>query len=512
MKKIIALLLAIAMLATLTLPCVFAEAPADETCKYWGDMDEDGKVTSADARLVLRHSVGLQDNPEGYPEDVLYKCDIDQDGKISSSDARSVLRLSVGLDEFPAHELLKGVGKDATCTEDGLTDGLFCIICGTTFEPQEVVPATGHKEVTDEAVAATCTEDGLTEGKHCEVCGEVFTAQETVPALGHDPMAVPADSKEVCEPAQVCARCGEPLSEAVMHEYNAKTITVENGVVCTRCGEVRTPSFNDLVNPLKQAPHTFTTFSQTTETLGKTEATGLIKALMALYPSLKEEFETLIEESESREPVYTILSEKMEVNPNLFEIYGSDKVSLLSDNDASVKTEIVNGVDFLKNLPDTISVGYRSSDLTAIKAKTFGDVLKVTVTLKPETYSKLADQGGVNAIDRIASQYGVNIRSFMSEMASMNSEMMRCDADCTSNLTVTYYFEPEYFSPIAAIYDLNMDMKQSISIDLSGQPIDQNEQGNQFDFLKFINETTGSINMQMIANSTSFYFFDEYFD
>ena len=112
MKKIIALLLAIAMLATLTLPCVFAEAPADEACKFWGDMDEDGKVTSADARLVLRQSVGLED----YPEDVLYKCDIDQDGKISSSDARSVLRLSVGLDEFPAHELLKGVGKAATCT------------------------------------------------------------------------------------------------------------------------------------------------------------------------------------------------------------------------------------------------------------------------------------------------------------------------------------------------------------------------------------------------------------
>lgn len=500
MKKIIALLLAIAMLATLTLPCVFAEAPADETCKYWGDMDEDGKVTSADARLVLRYSVGLQDNPEGYTEDVLYKCDIDQDGKISSSDARSVLRLSVGLDEFPAHELLKGVGKDATCTEDGLTDGLFCIICGTTFEPQEVVPATGHKEVTDEAVAATCTEDGLTEGKHCEICGEVFTAQETVPALGHDPMAVPAESKEVCEPAQVCARCGEPLSEAVMHDYNAKAITVENGVVCTRCGEVRTPSFNDLVNPLKQAPHTFTYLSQTDTAIDEPKFTGV---MLLLKPMFDEEFKN----NDNNETEYTVLSEKMEVNSHTFEIIDSDKVSLLTDNDATVKTETVSGVDFLKNLPDTVSVGSRSSDLTAIKAKDFGDVLKVTVTLKPETYSKLADQGGVDAIGRISSQYGSLISTAMMQFSGLNEDFLKTDADCVSNMTVTYYFEPETFSPIAATYKITMDISQTMSIDISGMNKDDLPA-----VLKLASSTTGAISFKITTDLNTFYFFDEYFD
>ena len=42
-----------------------------------------------------------------------------------------------------------------------------------------------HDEVTDEGVAPTCTENGLTEGSHCGVCGELLTAQEVMPAAGH---------------------------------------------------------------------------------------------------------------------------------------------------------------------------------------------------------------------------------------------------------------------------------------------------------------------------------------
>ncbi len=42
-----------------------------------------------------------------------------------------------------------------------------------------------HTSVYDEAVAPTCTEDGLTAGSHCEICGEALTPQETIPANGH---------------------------------------------------------------------------------------------------------------------------------------------------------------------------------------------------------------------------------------------------------------------------------------------------------------------------------------
>ena len=48
------------------------------------------------------------------------------------------------------------------------------------------IPALGHTEVVDAAVAATCTEAGKTEGKHCSVCNAVLVAQEEVAALGHE--------------------------------------------------------------------------------------------------------------------------------------------------------------------------------------------------------------------------------------------------------------------------------------------------------------------------------------
>ena len=70
----------------------------------------------------------------------------------------------------------------ATCLEKGSHKK----VCECGKEITEDMPATGHKAVTDAAVAPTCTEPGKTEGSHCSVCNEVLTAQQTVNALGHD--------------------------------------------------------------------------------------------------------------------------------------------------------------------------------------------------------------------------------------------------------------------------------------------------------------------------------------
>lgn len=59
-----------------------------------GDVDGDGKITAADARLTLRESVGL----ENLYKLQFYAADYDDNGRVTASDARAILRVSVGLD------------------------------------------------------------------------------------------------------------------------------------------------------------------------------------------------------------------------------------------------------------------------------------------------------------------------------------------------------------------------------------------------------------------------------
>lgn len=494
MKKILAVLLIFVMLTSISAPLALAadgDDPATEKCLAWGDMDGDGKASSGDARLVLRQSVGLED----YPSEACRRCDIDKDDKISSSDARFVLRLSVGLEEYPLHELLPILGSDATCTENGMTAGQYCTICDKEIVPQEVIPAFGHTEVIDEAKAATCTESGLTEGKHCEVCGEVLVPQETVEALGHQPVTVTATATDVCQEAQVCQRCGEELSPELKHEYAANaSISPEKGIACTRCGKTSIPSFNDLVNPLKTDPHTFRAFSTTETEISDPKFTGV---MLLLKSAFEEEFK----DNMGSETEYTLLREKTEINKETFEILDSDAVSLLTDADvSSTKMENVTGIDFLKSLPDTVTGSYgRTSDLTGIKAKTFGDVLKVTVNLKPERYSELASKGGVDGISRISSTLGSLVSSAMAEFSSLNEDFLKTKCDSLSTVAVTYYFDRETLAPIAAAYRLNMDIDQEMNLYIT-------ESG------AASSRSTGSISFNIQTNVTDYFFFDAYFD
>lgn len=63
-----------------------------------GDVDQNGKVESADARLALRASVKLESYPDG--SNSFLAADVDHNGKIESSDARSILRASVNLEKL----------------------------------------------------------------------------------------------------------------------------------------------------------------------------------------------------------------------------------------------------------------------------------------------------------------------------------------------------------------------------------------------------------------------------
>ena len=141
---------------------------------------------------------------------------------------------------------------DATCTETGLTEGVYCDVCDTVLIEQEVVPVIDHKTVTDKEVKATCTETGLTEGSHCSVCGFVVAEQETVPALGHD------YSETTVEPTctadgyteYTCGRCDDTYKDNIVKTEGHTLVTdkavaptctetgLSEGSHCDVCGEI----------------------------------------------------------------------------------------------------------------------------------------------------------------------------------------------------------------------------------------------------------------------------------
>ncbi len=125
----------------------------------------------------------------------------------------------VGQTEIPAlghtEEILNG--KDATCTETGLTDGKKCSVCGEILVGQTEIPALGHTEGILNGKDATCTETGLTEGKKCSVCGEILVGQTEIPALGHKEELLNGKDATCAEDGltdgKKCSVCGETVLE-----------------------------------------------------------------------------------------------------------------------------------------------------------------------------------------------------------------------------------------------------------------------------------------------------------
>lgn len=133
-----------------------------------------------------------------------------------------------------AHEHTKTLeGKDATCTESGLTEGTYCEDCQKTIVPQQEIPA-GHKWVTVPGKDATCTEDGLTDGKQCSECKE-WQTEQTVIAAGHNWQTVTGKAETCTENGLTdgvqCSKCKEWQVEQV--EIPAGHV-IENGA-CKNC-------------------------------------------------------------------------------------------------------------------------------------------------------------------------------------------------------------------------------------------------------------------------------------
>ena len=162
------------------------------------------------------------------------------------------------------------------CTEDGLTEGEHCSVCGEILKAQELVPALGHDAITDAAVEPTCTKTGLSAGEHCARCNTVLKPQQLIPALGHD-IVVDIEAKEAtCTEAGAtegthCTRCDYKVESTVIpapgHDIVADAAVApgctEDGLTagehCIRCDyrveQTKVPALgHDVVNDAAVEP------------------------------------------------------------------------------------------------------------------------------------------------------------------------------------------------------------------------------------------------------------------
>ena len=121
--------------------------------------------------------------------------------------------------------------KPATCTENG-SKSRHCSRCDAKTDVT-AIPATGHKPVTDAAVAPTCTQTGLTEGNHCSVCDTVLVKQTIVEKLPHRWDEGVETKAPTCTEAGVktftCSQCNNTKTEpipALGHLWGAWNVTI----------------------------------------------------------------------------------------------------------------------------------------------------------------------------------------------------------------------------------------------------------------------------------------------
>ena len=75
-------------------------------------------------------------------------------------------------------------GYAATCTTDGMTDGLVCTACQTILEPQETINAFGaHDEISHSGKEPTCQQAGYYPYVTCRRCS--YTTYSARPKVAH---------------------------------------------------------------------------------------------------------------------------------------------------------------------------------------------------------------------------------------------------------------------------------------------------------------------------------------
>ena len=211
-------------------------AESDVYCTALGDANGDRKVTTADARAILRSVLQLEE----LPEQVKTLCDLDGYKGLSTHDARNVLRMAVGLESRPAHKDKKTVTTQAaTCYEQGISAHI-CAYCGEYYN-FGVIPEQPHTAISWQVEREpTCAKAGV-KRQYCQYCG-LQIAEEKIPATPHiyGPMqfvSATPDCTRLQEVYRVCVNCGKKESgvrPATEHSWSWVTVLEPT---CTELGK-----------------------------------------------------------------------------------------------------------------------------------------------------------------------------------------------------------------------------------------------------------------------------------
>lgn len=140
MKKFISVMLTLLMvLSCVSVVAFAAEGDDDGTvgveaiCICAGDINYDGFVNAADARLALRYAVGLEDDASltALGPKALDRADVAEEKGINAADARQILRYAVTLDPLPNHKI-EVSEEDAKWTASA-DHSQKCVYCGEVF-------------------------------------------------------------------------------------------------------------------------------------------------------------------------------------------------------------------------------------------------------------------------------------------------------------------------------------------------------------------------------------------
>ncbi len=205
-------------------------------CVDAGDANNDGVISSDDARSILRLAVGLDEADAKTFE----KCDVDGDENVTSEDARLALRLSVGLDSLPNHKLQEIVIIPATCGSQGITVKI-CTACVRLYATI-TVPAAEDQHITlgwTTTQEANCSNTGKAE-MVCITCNKVLKSVEIPATREHSGEWNYPNGKNCLDPVEknrTCTVCGlyEETTENPPGGHSFKWFT-EKENTCTEDG------------------------------------------------------------------------------------------------------------------------------------------------------------------------------------------------------------------------------------------------------------------------------------